>query len=65
MSAETQTHIFEKFYQADTSRHSGGNGLGLPLAKRIIDIYGGNIYVESEPGKGSCFTVELNLDGNA
>lgn len=65
MSAETQTHIFEKFYQADTSRHSGGNGLGLPLAKRIIDIYGGNIYVESEPGKGSCFTVELNLDGYA
>lgn len=62
MSEETVTHIFEKFYQADASRHSGGNGLGLPLVKRIIDIYGGKISVESEPGKGSCFTVEMNIN---
>lgn len=64
MDEDTLTHIFEKFYQADQSRHSTGNGLGLPLAKRIIDIYEGKITAESEPGKGSCFTVELKLDNN-
>lgn len=62
MDEETVTHIFEKFYQADSSRHSDGNGLGLPLVKRIIDIYEGSVTVESEPCKGSCFTVELPLN---
>lgn len=62
MSQETLMHIFEKFYQADTSRHSGGNGLGLPLVKRIIDIYDGKIMVDSKPEKGTCFTVVLKID---
>lgn len=59
MSEETQAHIFEKFYQGDSSRKSNGNGLGLALCKRIVDLCGGNIFVSSEPEKGSVFTVQL------
>lgn len=62
MSEKTIHHIFEKFYQAPETQHYGGNGLGLSLAKRIIDIYGGNITVESKLGEGSCFTVKLKQD---
>ena len=51
--------IFERFYQADGSHKSEGNGLGLALARRIVRMCGSEISVSSEPGKGSCFTVEL------
>ena len=59
MTKETQAHIFEKFYQGDTSRKAQGNGLGLALCKRIIDLAGGHIQIESELGKGTTFTIFL------
>ena len=59
ISQETGKRIFEKFYQGDTSHSGEGNGLGLALVKRVIDIMGGEISIKSELGKGSEFTVVL------
>ncbi|MGN0634036.1 MAG: sensor histidine kinase [Oscillospiraceae bacterium] len=61
MSEDVQKHIFEKFYQADSSRKSEGNGLGLALAKRITDLCKGEISVESSIGSGSKFIVSLPI----
>lgn len=59
MNEETKSRIFEKFYQGDKSHHSGGNGIGLNIASRIITLAGGKIEVESEIDCGSEFTVIL------
>ena len=56
---EEGAKIFDKFYQADVSRASEGNGLGLALVKKIIDVLGGTISVKSEKGNGSEFTIQL------
>ena len=60
---EKLTHIFERFYRVDTrlTREVGGAGLGLVIAKRIMELQGGDIWAESEPGAGSTFSMALPL----
>ena len=62
MNESVIKRIFEKFYQGDSSRATKGNGLGLALVKRVIDITGSEIEVESEEGTGTEFTVRVPLE---
>ncbi|APH13782.1 HAMP domain protein [Clostridium sporogenes] len=59
MSEEVKNRVFEKFYQGDSSHYSEGNGLGLALVKRIIDICEGTIEISSHEGVGTDFIVKL------
>lgn len=59
MDEETRRHIFEQFYQGDTSHKAQGNGLGLAMAQKITALHSGTITVTTHPGHGSCFTVSL------
>jgi len=61
MDEAVQKRIFDKFYQGDTSHSKDGNGLGLALVKKTIDLLGGSIKVDSTPGQGSTFTVTLSI----
>ena len=59
MDEDTQKRIFEKFYQGDSAHATEGNGLGLSLVKRIVDLCNGQVVVDSHPGAGTAFTVTL------
>ncbi len=62
MDEQTKAHVFDKFYQGDSSHSKAGNGLGLTLVKRIVNLCGGEIQVKSTPGHGSIFKVILPND---
>jgi two-component system, NtrC family, sensor histidine kinase HydH len=59
MSAEVLAHAFQPFY----STHNGGSGLGLPTTRKIIEAHGGRIEVQSEPGRGTKFTLHVPIAG--
>jgi signal transduction histidine kinase len=62
IAAEDLPHVFERFYRADRSRSGGGAGLGLAIARQIVELHGGSLVVESAPGRGAAFSFDLPLE---
>ncbi len=67
IGADAVSHIFDRFYRVDSSRHTEGmhSGLGLSIVKGYVDLMGGAIKVDSTPGSGSTFRIELPLPADA
>jgi signal transduction histidine kinase len=67
IAVEDQRRIFEEFQQADTSstRGKGGTGLGLAIARRIVEMHGGRLSVQSRPGEGSTFSFRVPVRAEA
>ena len=67
IAAADQAKIFEEFQQVDntSTRQKGGTGLGLSISRRIVEMHGGRILVDSELGKGSTFTITLPVKADA
>lgn len=63
MKKEVAHHMFEKFYQGDTSHSSQGNGLGLAMVAKVMELCDGQIRVETREGEGTAFTITLDLIG--
>ena len=61
MTQNVKAHIFDKFYQGDTSHTTEGNGLGLTMVKKIVELHNGNIDVKSHPNKGTIIAVTLPI----
>jgi len=61
MDENTARRVFDRFYQGDTSHSTEGNGLGLSLVKRVLDLVGGKISVVSEVGAGTTFTIRVGI----
>jgi len=67
LSADETRRVFERFYRGgdELTRSVKGTGLGLSLVKQIAEAHGGSVAVESEPGRGSTFTIKLSLEATA
>lgn len=63
MSAEVASHVFDKYYKGDSSHGTVGNGLGLAIVRRAVNLAGGTVSVASREGEGSTFTVTLPIQG--
>jgi two-component system, OmpR family, phosphate regulon sensor histidine kinase PhoR len=64
ITADDLPHVFERFYKADKARSGEGTGMGLAIARHIIEAHGGSIVVASQAGKGAAFTFNLPLSTN-